>query len=113
MQTSRTRRTADGQNAQTITLFCNCVFATALLISAPLTPAAAAPGLEVTGSGYYVSPAAGPVWRRVVHLDDGRTLVSDGPLALDLALTKPAALPTQTLPEASGKLVQKYLTAEL
>jgi hypothetical protein len=54
------------------------------------------------------APGAGgaPVWQRVVHLSDGRTLVTDGGLAIDAALAKPAKLPTG---EASGKIIEGFL----
>lgn len=54
-----------------------------------------------------------PVWQRTLHLSDGRTFVTDGGLAMDAALAKPAALPEQTLPEASAKSIEKYLAATL
>jgi hypothetical protein len=52
-------------------------------------------------------------WRRVVHLHDGRTFVSDGALALDLELVKPAERPKQDLGEASANIVEGYLNAQL
>jgi len=52
-------------------------------------------------------------WRRVVHLQDGRSFVSDGAFALDLALVKPLERPKQNLGEASAKVVERYLEAQL
>jgi hypothetical protein len=54
------------------------------------------------------SPA--PLWQRMVQLDDGRTFVTDGGMAIDAALVKP------TLPNnapASGKIIERYLSADL
>jgi hypothetical protein len=71
------------------------LFATAA-VGEPLKPAA---------------PGAGgdPVWQRVVRLSDGRTLVTDGGLAIDAALAKPAKLPTA---EASGKIIEGFLARQ-
>ena len=48
-----------------------------------------------------------------MHLHDGRTFISDGAVALDAALTKATSSETQVLPEASAKIIEGYLTAEL
>jgi hypothetical protein len=48
-----------------------------------------------------------------VHLHDGRTFISDGAVALDAALTKATSSESQVLPEASAKIIEGYLTAEL
>jgi len=56
-----------------------------------------------------VPGAAGdPVWQGVVRLSDGRAFVTDGGLAIDAAIAKPAALPTRELP---GKVLQDYINA--
>lgn len=60
-----------------------------------------------------VSQGAAPKWKRVVHLQDGRTFVSDGPFALDAALAKPDVDSLHPLPEASTKAVETYLHADL
>ena len=52
-------------------------------------------------------------WKRVVHLHDGRTFISDGAVALDVALTKASVAGSQVLPEASAKIIEEYLTAKL
>lgn len=52
-------------------------------------------------------------WQKQVRLHDGRTFVSDGRFALDAALAKPAAPPSTVLPEATAKIIEGYLTAEL
>jgi hypothetical protein len=52
-------------------------------------------------------------WKRVVRLRGGRTFVSDGSFALEAALAKSAVLPSDVLPEATAKLVETYLAAEL
>lgn len=69
-------------------------------------------------AGQRITPATpgtkgDPVWTRTLHLSDGRTFVSDGGLAIDAALAKPAALPTVVLPPASAKLIEGYLSAPL
>src|SRR4051812_47034062 len=53
------------------------------------------------------------IWHQVLRLHDGRTFVSDGRFTLDAALAKPAVLPSHVLQEATAKLVEGYLTAEL
>jgi hypothetical protein len=70
-----------------------------------LTVAVAQNNLNPTTPG---SPA--PVWQRMVQLDDGRTFVTDGGMAIDAALVKP------TLPNnapVSGKIIERYLSADL
>ena len=54
-----------------------------------------------------------PVWKRQMKLSDGRTFVTDGAMTIDAALAKPAELPKDVLPEATGKLMEKYMTADL
>src|SRR5262245_57488253 len=49
-----------------------------------------------------------PVWQGTVHMSDGRTFVTDGALAVDTALAKPAALPTRAIP---GKVLEDYAKA--
>jgi hypothetical protein len=48
-----------------------------------------------------------------VRLYDGRIFVSDGRLALDAAVAKPADLPRQALPGPIAKVIERYLAAEL
>ncbi|MDP9291779.1 MAG: hypothetical protein M3O82_05390 [Verrucomicrobiota bacterium] len=48
-----------------------------------------------------------------MRLHDGRTFVSDGALALDAELAKPAVLPSHILAEATAKVIEGYLTAEV
>jgi len=52
-------------------------------------------------------------WKRIIHLHDGRTLVSDGAIALDLGLVKPAERPKEDLAEANAKVIEGYLNAQL
>jgi hypothetical protein len=54
-----------------------------------------------------------PTWTRLVQLADGRTLVTDGSLALDVALAKPAVLPTVVVSGTGAALLAGYLTAPL
>jgi hypothetical protein len=46
-------------------------------------------------------------WKRIIHLHDGRTLVSDGAIALDLGLVKPAERPKEDLAEANAKVIER------
>jgi len=57
--------------------------------------------------------AGDPVWQGTLHLSDGRTFVTDGGIAIDAALAKPASLPAKTLPESSAKHIEDYLAASL
>ena len=54
----------------------------------------------------------GPLWQRMVQLDDGRTFVTDGGMAIDAALAKPT-LPNNALAPVGGKIIERYLTADL
>jgi hypothetical protein len=45
---------------------------------------------------------APPHWTRLVKLPDGRTLVSDGGIAIDAAIAKPSSMPTVTVSESTG-----------
>src|SRR5918993_3747820 len=49
-----------------------------------------------------------PSWQAVVKLTDGRRFVTDGGLAVDAALAKPATLPEREVP---GKVLESYLSA--
>jgi hypothetical protein len=49
-----------------------------------------------------------PVWQGLLRFADGRTFVTDGGLALDVAFAKPAKLPSRELP---SKVLEQYLTA--
>jgi hypothetical protein len=57
-----------------------------------------------------VPGSAGPTWQRTLQLSDGRTFVSDGGLAIDAALAKPATLPPDVLP---GSVLERQLSAQL
>jgi hypothetical protein len=52
--------------------------------------------------------AGDPMWQAVVRTSDKRTFLTDGGLAIDAALAKPAALPER---EVSGKVLETYFTA--
>ncbi len=49
-----------------------------------------------------------PVWQGKVRINDGRTFITDGGLAVDVAVARPAALPGR---EFSGKVLENYLKA--
>jgi len=59
-----------------------------------------------------VPGSAGPTWQRTLRLSDGRTLVTDGGLAIDAALAKAAALPADVLPQASASLIERHMAAQ-
>jgi len=52
-----------------------------------------------------------PTWQRTLRLSDGRTFVTDGGLAMDAALARPAALPATVLPEGSARFIERHLAA--
>ena len=52
-----------------------------------------------------------PTWQRTLRLSDGRSFVTDGGLAMDATLAKPATLPAEVLPEASARFIERHLTA--
>lgn len=52
-----------------------------------------------------------PVWTRTLQMPDGRTFVSDGGLAVDVDIVKPASLPQTVIPPASAKIIAGHLTA--
>jgi hypothetical protein len=49
-----------------------------------------------------------PTWQGIVRMRDGRTFVTDGGLAIDAALAKPAKLPDR---ELAAKLLETYFAA--
>jgi hypothetical protein len=51
-----------------------------------------------------------PAWQAVVGLSDGRTLVTDGGIAIEAALAKLARLPEK---EFSGKVIENYFNLPL
>jgi hypothetical protein len=52
--------------------------------------------------------AGEPVWQGTVRTSDGRTFITDGGLAVDAAIAKPAALPAR---ELAGKVLETYMKA--
>lgn len=65
------------------------------------------------GAKSRLGPDGAPVWTRLFRLPDGRTFVTDGAITLDAALAKPKELPKNVLPESTGKVMDKYLSASL
>jgi hypothetical protein len=51
-----------------------------------------------------------PAWQAVVRLSNGRTLVTDGGIAIEAALAKLARLPEK---EFSGKVIENYFNLPL
>ena len=49
-----------------------------------------------------------PVWQGTLRMSDGRTFITDGGLAVDAAVARPAALPTREFP---AKVLEDYLKA--
>ena len=49
-----------------------------------------------------------PVWQGRLKTSDGRTFVTDGGMAIDAALAKPASLPEREIP---GKVMENYFAA--
>ena len=49
-----------------------------------------------------------PTWQGTVHMNDGRTFITDGGLAVDAALAKPSVLPTREVP---AKVLEDYIKA--
>ena len=74
-----------------------------LLISLPVTAQNRTP-MKPTAPGTPGDPA----WQATLRMSDGRTYVSDGGLAVDAALAKPAALPAREVP---GKVIEDYQKA--
>ncbi|HEX5214083.1 MAG TPA: hypothetical protein VFV98_01400 [Vicinamibacterales bacterium] len=52
-----------------------------------------------------------PVWAGSVQMPDGRTFVTDGGLAVDVAVTKPEPMPSASLPAETGKVFESHLKA--
>jgi hypothetical protein len=71
------------------------ITAQVLLAQTPMTPTA--PGTP-----------GDPTWQGIVRLSDGRTFVTDGGLALDVAFAQPAHLPDR---ELAAKVLEDYLKA--
>ena len=75
----------------------------ALLISWPVLAQRQAP-MKPTVPG---TPGE-PVWQGTLRMSDGRTFITDGGLAVDAALAKPAALPKREVP---AKVLETYVKA--
>jgi hypothetical protein len=75
----------------------------ALLISLPVSAQKQTP-LKPTVPG----TPGDPVWQGKLRMSDGRTFVTDGGLAVDAAIARPAALPTR---ELAAKVLEDYMKA--
>ena len=51
-----------------------------------------------------------PVWQAVIRMTDDRTFLTDGGLAIDTAVAKPAKLPDREVP---GKILDTYIRARI
>jgi hypothetical protein len=54
-----------------------------------------------------------PKWNRQVRLNDGRTFVTDGGLAMDAAIAKPSVMPSQVLAASVANTLEGYMAAKL
>jgi hypothetical protein len=69
----------------------------------------AAIAVSTAHAGKAQTPNGDPAWRGMVKLPDGRTLVTDGKMALDVELAKPKPVPTNVA--GSGKVIDGHLRA--
>jgi hypothetical protein len=51
----------------------------------------------------------GPAWQRSVRMSDGRTFVTDGGMAIDAALARPATLPADVLPPSGAAALERHM----
>ena len=70
-----------------------------------VVPLAGSQGTNPTAPG----TPGDPTWQRTIRLSDGRTFVTDGGFAIDAALAKPAALPSQVIDKP--KAFEAYLAS--
>ena len=52
---------------------------------------------------------ATPAWRMVLTMADGRRLITDGAMAIDITIAKPATTPTTEAPSSAAKLFEGYM----
>ena len=78
--------------------------ATIVLLTTQVTWAQKQPPMKPTAPGTRGEPA----WQGVVRASDGRTFITDGGLAIDAAIAKPAKLPAR---ELAAKVLEGYLAA--
>ena len=50
-------------------------------------------------------------WTRAIEMPDGRRFVTDGAMAIDAKVAKPAEMPKSVMPVASGKIMVTQMTA--
>lgn len=55
---------------------------------------------------------AGPTWQRSLRLGDGRLFVTDGAMAIDAALARPATLPAEAQASAGASFIERQLSAQ-
>ena len=79
----------------------------AVVLASLVRPSAQTPPTKPS-SPLTVAP---PTWSRVLQMPDGRAFVSDGGLAIDAALVKPASLPTVVIPAANAKVIADRMMA--
>lgn len=53
--------------------------------------------------------ASEPAWTKRLNMPDGRTFVSDGAMALDAAIARPATLPSIVIPAATSASIDRML----
>jgi hypothetical protein len=88
-------------------------WATALTVTLTIVLGARVGAFQDSSKHPSPADADAPTWDRMVRLSDGRTFVTDGSLAIDVALVKPSVLPTEVLGPAAAKLLEGYMAAPL
>jgi hypothetical protein len=83
-----------------------------IAVLAALIPGAASPQDGRPAPVPSAPGGAGPTWQRTLRLSDGRTFVTDGAMAIDATLAKPATLPADVLPPASASLIERHMAAQ-
>ncbi len=78
--------------------------ATTVLLATTTASAQQQPPMKPTAPGTRAEPA----WQGVVRASDGRSFITDGGLAIDVTLVKPAKLPDRELP---GKVLEQYFAS--
>ena len=62
-------------------------------------------------AGVVVSEGDAGAWTRAIEMPDGRTFVTDGAMAIDAKIARPAEMPKSVMPVASGKIMVTQMTA--
>jgi hypothetical protein len=57
------------------------------------------------------SVVAPPLWTKSIQMPDGRIFITDGALAIDTKVARPAAMPATVLPVSTGAVIDRQLKA--